>query len=119
MIPAYMRALVKETADKGLTLKQVKTPVPQIGEVLIKIHKTAICGTDVHIYNWDAWSQKTIVPPMTIGHEYVGEIAALGPGVDDYHVGQIVTEKGTSSAGTAATAARATGTGASSPRAWA
>ena len=53
MIPAYMNALVKETADKGLTLKQVKTPVPQIGEVLIKIHKTAICGTDVHIYNWD------------------------------------------------------------------
>ena len=94
MIPAYMRALVKETADKGLTLKQVRTPVPNIGEVLIKIHKTAICGTDVHIYNWDAWSQKTIVPPMTIGHEYVGEIAALGPGVDDYHVGQIVTGEG-------------------------
>ena len=94
MIPAYMRALVKETADKGLTLKTVKTPVPQIGEVLIKIHKTAICGTDVHIYNWDAWSQKTIVPPMTVGHEYVGEIAALGPGVDDYHVGQIVTGEG-------------------------
>ena len=94
MIPAYMRALVKETAGRGLTLMQVRTPVPQIGDVLIKIHKTAICGTDVHIYNWDDWSQRTIVPPMIVGHEYVGEIAALGPGVDDYHVGQIVTGEG-------------------------
>ena len=89
-----MDALVKETPGKGLVLKQVKTPAPGIGEVLIQIHKTAICGTDVHIYNWDDWSQKTIHPPMVVGHEYVGHIAAVGPGVDDYHVGQVVTGEG-------------------------
>ena len=62
--------------------------------MLIKIHKTAICGTDVHIYNWDPWSQKNIVPPMIIGHEYVGEIAQLGQGVTAYHVGQKVSGEG-------------------------
>ena len=62
--------------------------------MLIKIHKTAICGTDVHIYNWDPWSQQHINPPMVIGHEYVGEIAALGPGVTEYKVGQIVSGEG-------------------------
>ena len=73
-----MDALVKPERAKGLILTQVPVPEPGIGEVLIKIHKTAICGTDVHIYNWDPWSQQHINPPMVIGHEYVGEIAALG-----------------------------------------
>ena len=74
-----MDALVKAAPEKGLVLTQVPKPVPGMGEVLIKIHKTAICGTDVHIYNWNQWAQETIKPPMVIGHEYVGEIAELGP----------------------------------------
>ena len=82
-----MDALVKEAPGKGLTLKRVPVPQPGIGEVQIKIHKTAICGRDVHIYNWDPWSQQHIRPPMVIGHEYVGEITALGPGVSDYSIG--------------------------------
>jgi len=89
-----MDALVKTEAGKGLTLMQVPVPKPKMGEVLIKIHKTAICGTDLHIYNWDAWSQKNIVPPMTIGHEYVGEIAELGEGVTGYTIGQRVSGEG-------------------------
>lgn len=89
-----MNALVKEAPGKGLTLKRVPVPQPGIGEVQIKIHKTAICGTDVHIYNWDPWSQQHIRPPMVIGHEYVGEITALGPGVSDYSIGDIVSGEG-------------------------
>ncbi len=89
-----MDALVKEAPGKGLTLKRVPVPQPGIGEVQIKIHKTAICGTDVHIYNWDSWSQQHIKPPMVIGHEYVGEITALGPGVSDYAIGDIVSGEG-------------------------
>lgn len=91
---SMMDALVKRESGKGLELMQVPVPEPGIGEVLIKIHKTAICGTDVHIYNWDAWSQQHIKPPMVVGHEYVGEIAKLGPGVNDYHVGQLVSGEG-------------------------
>jgi len=89
-----MDALVKTERGRGLTLMQVPVPEPGIGEVLIKIHKTAICGTDVHIYNWDPWSETHIKPPMVVGHEYVGEIVAVGPGVKDYHVGQTVTGEG-------------------------
>lgn len=89
-----MDALVKEAPGKGLTLKRVPVPQPGIGEVQIKIHKTAICGTDVHIYNWDPWSQQHIRPPMVIGHGYVGEITALGPGVSDYSIGDIVSGEG-------------------------
>ena len=94
MIPKMMDALVKTEKGPGLTLMQVPVPEVGIGQVLIKIHKTAICGTDVHIYNWDPWAQQHIKPPMTIGHEYVGEIAAIGPGVEGYHVGQIVSGEG-------------------------
>ncbi len=89
-----MDALVKTEAAKGLTLMQVPVPEPKMGEVLIKIHKTAICGTDVHIYNWDPWSQKNVVPPTVIGHEYVGEIAELGEGVTGYKVGDLVSGEG-------------------------
>lgn len=91
---SMMDALVKRESGKGLDLMRVPVPEPGIGEVLIKIHKTAICGTDVHIYNWDPWSQQHIKPPMVIGHEYVGEIAKLGPGVHDYRVGQLVSGEG-------------------------
>lgn len=89
-----MDALVKESAGKGLALKKVPIPEPGMGEVRIKIHKTAICGTDVHIYNWDAWSEKNLQPPLIIGHEYVGAIDALGDGVEGYHVGQMVSGEG-------------------------
>lgn len=89
-----MDALVKPAAGPGLELRQVPVPAPGPGEALIKVHKTAICGTDVHIYNWDPWSQEHIKPPMTIGHEYVGEIAELGVGVTAFRVGQRVSGEG-------------------------
>ena len=89
-----MDAIVKATAGPGLELRQVPVPVPGPGEVLIKVRKTAICGTDVHIYNWDPWATEHIKPPMTIGHEYVGEIAQLGDGVTGLHVGQRVSGEG-------------------------
>lgn len=89
-----MDALVKQTAAPGLTMTQVPRPQPQPDEVLIKIHKTAICGTDLHIYNWDAWSQEHIKPPQVIGHEYVGEIAAMGSQVKHFEIGQRVSGEG-------------------------
>jgi len=89
-----MDALVKTEAGKGLTLMQIPVPTPGMGEVLIKIRKTAICGTDVHIYNWDSWSEQHIKPPMAVGHEYVGEIAELGDGVTGLYVGQRVSGEG-------------------------
>ena len=94
MLPQMMDALVKETAAPGFVLKKVPVPIPKEDEVLIKIRKTAICGTDVHIFNWDAWSQKTIHPPMVIGHEYVGEIVALGANVHELEIGQRVSGEG-------------------------
>ena len=90
----FMDAIVKPTAGPGLELRRVPVPEPKPGEVLIKVHKTAICGTDVHIYNWDPWAQLHIKPPMTIGHEYVGEIAALGEGVTGLKIGQRVSGEG-------------------------
>ena len=89
-----MKALVKKERAPGLTLMDV--PVPEIGEddVLVKIEKTAICGTDVHIYNWDEWSRKTIPAPMTIGHEFVGRVAAFGKHVHDVKVGDLVSGEG-------------------------
>ena len=89
-----MIALVKERPERGLWMREV--PVPECGknDVKIKIRKTAICGTDLHIYNWDEWSQKTIHTPMTIGHEYVGEIVEVGENVTAYKVGDRVTGEG-------------------------
>ena len=89
-----MKALVKKYKKTGLWLEEV--PIPEIGinDVLIKIHKTAICGTDVHIWNWDAWSQKTIPVPMTVGHEYVGTIAEIGSNVQGYKIGDLVSGEG-------------------------
>ena len=89
-----MKALVKAKSEKGLWLADV--PIPEIDhdEVLIKIIKTAICGTDVHIYNWDKWSQKTIPVPMHIGHEFVGTIAEVGSHVIDFKPGDLVSGEG-------------------------
>lgn len=89
-----MKALLKTTAAPGLSLQEV--PVPEIGinDVLIKVLRTAICGTDLHIYNWDAWAQKTIPIPMIIGHEFVGEIVEVGSNVNDFTTGQIVSGEG-------------------------
>ena len=89
-----MRALVKEKPEPGLWLKE--QPAPAIGpdDVLVKVHKTGICGTDVHIFNWDEWAQKTIPTPMIVGHEYSGEIAAVGANVRRLKVGQRVSGEG-------------------------
>ncbi len=89
-----MKALVKKYAKEGLWLEDVHEPEIGINDVLIKIHKTAICGTDVHIWNWDEWAQKTIPVPMVIGHEFVGKIAAIGSNVHDFQVGDIVSGEG-------------------------
>lgn len=89
-----MKALVKNSPEKGLRFMEVEEPLTGSNEVKIKIHKTAICGTDVHIYNWDEWSQKTIKPPLVIGHEYVGEIVEIGEGVDNWKIGEIVSGEG-------------------------
>ena len=89
-----MDAIVKPTAGPGLTLRKVPVPVPGPGEVLIKVHKTAICGTDVHIYKWDEWSQKTIPVPMVVGHEYVGHIEKIGENIHHLKVGQRVSGEG-------------------------
>ena len=89
-----MDALVKPIEGPGLELRQVPIPHAGPGEVQIKIHKTAICGTDVHIYNWDPWAAKHIKAPMVIGHEYVGEISELGEGVTSFKLGQRVSGEG-------------------------
>ena len=89
-----MDALVKPAAGPGLELRQVPVPTPGPGEVLIKIRKTAICGSDVHIYHWNSWAQQHVKPGMVTGHEYVGEIAVLGEGVNGLTVGQRVSGEG-------------------------
>ena len=89
-----MPALVKAEAAPGLKLMEIPVPVPGKNEVLIKILKTAICGTDVHIYNWDTWAQKTIPVPMTIGHEFVGVVAEVGDNVHDFKPGDLVSGEG-------------------------
>lgn len=89
-----MRALVKKKAEKGLWLDDVPEPEVGINDVLIKIKRTAICGTDLHIYNWDSWAQKTIPVPMVVGHEFVGEIVDVGSNVIDFKPGQLVSGEG-------------------------
>ncbi len=89
-----MPALVKPERAPGLELRRVPIPEPGPNDALIRIKKTAICGTDLHIYNWDPWSQKHIEPPRVTGHEYVGEIAALGSQVKGLKVGQRVSGEG-------------------------
>src|SRR5881409_68633 len=89
-----MKALVKSRAEAGLWLEDVPEPKIGINDVLIRVHRTGICGTDVHIYKWDAWAAKTIRVPMVIGHEFVGEIVEVGSNVTDFQAGQIVSGEG-------------------------
>ena len=89
-----MKALVKTHAGKGLELLDMPEPIIGDSDVLIKVHKTAICGTDLHIYLWDEWSQNTIKPPLITGHEFCGEIVEIGKSVQYYKIGDIVTAEG-------------------------
>lgn len=89
-----MKALVKKFAEPGLWMDEVPVPEPGINDVLIKIEKTSICGTDIHIYNWDDWAKKTIPVPMVVGHEYVGRVAAIGSNVHDVEIGALVSGEG-------------------------
>ena len=89
-----MKALVKAHAEKGIWMQDMPEPTVGINDVKIKIKKTAICGTDLHIYKWDEWSQKTINTPMIIGHEYVGAISEMGDGVKHLEIGDRVTGEG-------------------------
>ena len=89
-----MKALVKAKSQEGIWLQDM--PKPKIGhnDLLIKVKKTAICGTDIHIYNWDEWAQKTIPVPMTVGHEFVGVVAEIGSEVQGFKVGERVSGEG-------------------------
>lgn len=89
-----MKALVKKERTPGLWMEDVPFPTIKDDEVLIKTHKTSICGTDVHIYQWDAWAQKRVPTPLIIGHEFMGEISVVGRNVKNLHVGQRVTAEG-------------------------
>jgi len=91
---AKMKALVKSKAEKGIWMEEVDIPEIGVNDVLVKIRKTAICGTDLHIYKWDEWSQNTIKPGMIIGHEYVGAVAQVGAGVTGFEIGDRVTGEG-------------------------
>jgi threonine 3-dehydrogenase len=89
-----VKALVKARPEPGLRMEEVPRPQPGSQDVLIKVRKTSICGTDLHIWHWDEWSQRTIPTPMTIGHEFMGEIVELGSGVAGLEVGQRVSGEG-------------------------
>lgn len=93
-MPAKMRAIVKPSAGPGLEMTERPVPTPGVNDVLIKIRKTSICGTDVHINKWDDWASRTIKPPLIIGHEYAGEVADVGAGVEGFELGQLVTGEG-------------------------
>jgi threonine 3-dehydrogenase len=89
-----MLALVKIAPGPGLSLETVPEPVPGINDVLIRVRKTGICGTDLHIESWDAWAAKTIQPPLVVGHEFVGEVVEVGSNVYDFAPGDVVSGEG-------------------------
>jgi threonine 3-dehydrogenase len=89
-----MLALVKKKAAEGLWLEDIPRPTIGINDVLIKVLRTGICGTDLHIYKWDAWAQRTIPVPMAVGHEFVGQIVEVGANVKDFHIGEVVSGEG-------------------------
>jgi threonine 3-dehydrogenase len=89
-----MKALVKREHRAGLWLEDVPEPELGINDVLIRVHRTGICGTDLHIYKWDAWAQRTIPVPMVVGHEFVGDIVRVGSNVSDFFPGQVVSGEG-------------------------
>ena len=89
-----MKALVKSKREPGLWLEEIPEPTIGINDVLIRVRRAGVCGTDVHIYNWDEWAQRTIPVPMAIGHEFVGEIVEVGSDVKDFHTGDLVSGEG-------------------------
>lgn len=89
-----MKALIKSRAEPGLWLEDVTIPVVGSNDVLIRVDRTGLCGTDLHIYNWDAWAQKTIPVPLVVGHEFVGEVVEVGSNVSDFHEGELVSGEG-------------------------
>lgn len=89
-----MKALVKASAGPGLSLQDVPEPAPGINDVLIRVLRTGICGTDLHIYKWDDWASRTIPVPMVIGHEFVGEVVSTGSNVVDFRPGDLVSAEG-------------------------
>jgi threonine 3-dehydrogenase len=89
-----MKALVKSEASPGLRLKDVMLPTVGINDLLIRVLRTGICGTDLHIYDWDGWAQRTVPVPLVIGHEFVGEIVEVGSNVNDFHAGDLVSGEG-------------------------
>jgi len=89
-----VKALVKQKPEEGLWLEEVPEPEIGINDVLIRVRKTGICGTDLHIFGWDAWAQKTIPVPMVVGHEFVGEVVSFGSNVSDFAVGDLVSGEG-------------------------
>src|SRR5262249_20169834 len=90
----YLKALIKRDKKPGLWLEDVPKPSIGINDVLIRVQLTGICGTDLHIYQWDEWAQHTIPAPMVIGHEFVGEIVDVGAKVSDFHTGELVSGEG-------------------------
>jgi threonine 3-dehydrogenase len=89
-----MKAIVKARPEPGLWMQQVPVPEPGPTEVLIRVRKSAICGTDVHIWNWDAWAQATVPVPLVVGHEFCGEVADTGSAVSRFRIGQRVSGEG-------------------------
>lgn len=89
-----MKALVKQRSEPGLWLDDVPEPEVGINDVLVKVDRTGICGTDLHIYKWDDWAKKTIPVPMVVGHEFVGEVVEVGSNVSDFHPGELVSGEG-------------------------
>src|SRR5579859_7843266 len=89
-----MKALCKSKREPGLWLEDIEAPRPGINDVLIRVKRAGICGTDVHIYKWDDWAQRTIPVPMAIGHEFVGEVVEAGSNVTDFEPGMIVSGEG-------------------------
>lgn len=122
-----MKALVKARRAPGLDLMDVPEPEHGINDVLIRVHRTGICGTDLHIHRWDAWAERTIPVPMVVGHEFVGEIVAVGSNVPDFAVGDLVSGEGhvvcgrcrNCMAGRRALCARTSGVGVNRPGAFA
>ena len=89
-----MRALVKQKPEPGIWLEQIPVPAPGHNDVLIRVHKTAICGTDIHIYNWDDWARRTIPVPMAVGHEFSGKVLQVGSEVTGFEPGDRVSAEG-------------------------
>ena len=89
-----MKALVKSKAEPGLWLEDVPEPTPGANDVLIKVDRTGICGTDLHIHKWDDWARKTVPVPLVVGHEFVGEVVEVGSNVTDFFPGEIVSGEG-------------------------